>query len=83
MEFCQEASKLRRKFATASGFGFCDYVKDLYVALFNVRLGEFDAAFQSLKKAYTKHEAELIYLNVTRNGMPFVPTLASKASSFA
>lgn len=64
LEFCQEASKLRRKFATASGFGFCDYVKDLYVALFNVRLGEFDAAFQSLEKAYTKHEAELIYLNV-------------------
>ncbi len=63
-EFCQEAAKLRRKFATASGFGFCDYVKDLYVALFNVRLGEFDAAFQSLEKAYTKHEAELIYLNV-------------------
>ena len=63
-EFCQEASKVRRKFATASGFGFCDYVKDLYLALFDVRLGEFDAAFQSLESAYTKHETELIFLNV-------------------
>src|SRR5262249_45269881 len=24
-EFCQEASRLRRKFAAPSGFGFCDY----------------------------------------------------------
>jgi TolB-like protein/DNA-binding winged helix-turn-helix (wHTH) protein len=64
LEFCQEASKLRRKFATPSGYGFCDYVKDLYVALFHVRLGELDAAFQSLETAYTKHETELIYLKV-------------------
>jgi adenylate cyclase len=27
-------------------------------------LGQFDAAFQSLEKAYTKHEAELIYLKI-------------------
>lgn len=64
LEFCQEASKQKRKFATASGYGFCDYVKDLYLALFHVRLGEFDAAFQSLETAYTKHETELIYLKV-------------------
>ncbi len=64
LEFCQEASKLRRKFVTPSGYGNCDYVNYLYLALFHVRLGEFDAAFQSLETAYTKHEAELIYLNV-------------------
>ena len=64
LEFCQDASKLRRKFATPSGYGFCDYVKDLYVALFHIRLGEFDAAFQSLELACTKHETDLIYLSV-------------------
>jgi TolB-like protein/DNA-binding winged helix-turn-helix (wHTH) protein/tetratricopeptide (TPR) repeat protein len=64
LEFCQEASKLRRKFATASGYGFCDYVKDVYLALFYVRLGESDAAFQKLESAYAKHETELIFLNV-------------------
>jgi TolB-like protein/DNA-binding winged helix-turn-helix (wHTH) protein len=64
LEFCQEASKQRRKFGTVSGYGWCDYVKDLYVALLHVRLGEFDAAFQSLETAYKKHETELIYLNV-------------------
>ncbi|MGC1650300.1 MAG: hypothetical protein WA741_31135, partial [Candidatus Sulfotelmatobacter sp.] len=64
IEFCQEASKQRRKFATPSGYGFCDYVKDLWVALFHVRLGELDAAFQLLDTACTKHETEIIYLNV-------------------
>jgi TolB-like protein/DNA-binding winged helix-turn-helix (wHTH) protein len=64
LEFCREASKQRRKFGTSSGYGFCDYVKDLYLALFHVRLGELEAAFQSLESAYTKHETELIYLNV-------------------
>jgi TolB-like protein/DNA-binding winged helix-turn-helix (wHTH) protein len=63
LEFCQEASKQQRKFGTVSGYGWCDYVKDLYLALLHVRLGEFDAAFQSLETAYKKHETELIYLN--------------------
>ena len=64
LEFCGEASKERRKFATASGYGFCDYVKDLYLAHFHFRLGELDAGFQALESAYTKHETEVIYLNV-------------------
>lgn len=64
LEFCGEATKERRKFATASGYGFCDYVKDLYLAHFHFRLGELDAGFQALESAYTKHETELIYLNV-------------------
>lgn len=64
LEFCEEASKERRKFATVSGYGFCDYVKDVILASFHFRLGELDAGFQSLESAYTKHETELIYLNV-------------------
>ena len=34
------------------------------VAAVQVRLGDFDAAFESLEKGYTKHEAALIYLRV-------------------
>jgi TolB-like protein/DNA-binding winged helix-turn-helix (wHTH) protein len=64
LEFCQEAAKQRRKFAAPSGYGFCDYIQDLHVALLHVRLGEFDAAFQSLETAYTKHDSEIINLNV-------------------
>jgi tetratricopeptide (TPR) repeat protein len=64
LEFCQEASKGQRKFASTSGFGWCDYFRYQDVAAVQVRLGQFDAAFQSLEKAYTKHEAELIYLKV-------------------
>ena len=64
LEFCQEASKERRKIASTSGFDWCDYMRYQDVAAVQVRLGQFDAAFQSLEKAYTKHEAELIYLKV-------------------
>jgi len=64
LEFCQEASKGQRKFASSSGFGWCDYMRYQDVAAVQVRLGQFDAAFQSLEKAYTKHEAELIYLKI-------------------
>jgi hypothetical protein len=64
LEFCQEASKGQRKFASTSGFGWCDYIRYQDVAAIQVRLGQVDAAFQSLEKAYTKHEAELIYLKV-------------------
>lgn len=34
------------------------------VAAAQVRLGEFNAAFESLEWGYTKHEAGLIYLKV-------------------
>ena len=64
LEFCQEASKGQRKFASTSGFGWCDYFRYQDMAAVQVRLGQFDAAFQSLEKAYTKHEAELIYLKI-------------------
>jgi TolB-like protein/DNA-binding winged helix-turn-helix (wHTH) protein len=64
LEFCQEASTLHRKFGAVSGYGWCDYVKDLYIALLHERLNEFDAALQSLETASAKHETELIYLNI-------------------
>ena len=65
LEFCQEASKQRRRQLGAnSGYGFCDYVKDLSMAVLYFRLGELDAGFQALDSACTKHETELIHLNV-------------------
>jgi TolB-like protein/DNA-binding winged helix-turn-helix (wHTH) protein len=64
LEFCQEASKHPRKFGSFSGYGWCDYVKDLYIGLLHLRLGEVDAAFESLETAYAKHETEMIYLKV-------------------
>ena len=64
LDFCREASKVRRTFGTSSGYGFCDYVTDLYLALFHVRLGKLDAALQLLESACVKHETEVIYLNV-------------------
>jgi tetratricopeptide (TPR) repeat protein len=61
-EFCQEASKQRRKFAAVSGNGWCDYVKDVYLALLHVRLDEFDAAFfcgQSMQPApAARHQSD-------------------------
>ncbi len=64
LEFCLEASKQSRKIGSISGYGWCDYVKDLYIGLLHVRLGELAAAFQSLETACSKHETELIYLKV-------------------
>jgi tetratricopeptide (TPR) repeat protein len=46
LEFCEEASKQTRKFATTSGYGWCDYVKNLDLAAIHVHLGQLDAAFQ-------------------------------------
>jgi TolB-like protein/DNA-binding winged helix-turn-helix (wHTH) protein/Flp pilus assembly protein TadD len=64
LEFCQEASKQQRKFPSTSGYGWCDYAKYPDVAAVQVRLGEFDAAFQLLDKAYTNHDVDLIYLKI-------------------
>jgi len=57
--FCQEAS-----FASSSGYGWCDYLQNLDLAAVQARVGEFDAAFESIERAYAMHEAEPIYLNV-------------------
>ena len=53
--FCQEASKQARKFASSSGYGWCDYAQNADMAALQVRLGEFNAAFESLERGYTKH----------------------------
>ncbi|MGB8591767.1 MAG: winged helix-turn-helix domain-containing protein [Candidatus Acidiferrales bacterium] len=63
LAFCREASKHPRKFASISGYGWCDYVQNGDVAMLEVRVGEFNAAFESLEKVYANHEALLIYLN--------------------
>jgi hypothetical protein len=67
LAFCRDASKQPRKFGSPSGYGFCDYAKNMDMAAVQVRLGEFNAAFELLEKGFTKHEAELIYLKVDPN----------------
>jgi TolB-like protein/DNA-binding winged helix-turn-helix (wHTH) protein len=64
LEFCQEASKQARKFASTSGYGWCDYVTNVDVAAVQVRLGEFDDVFQLLDRAYTNRDPKLIYLKI-------------------
>jgi TolB-like protein/DNA-binding winged helix-turn-helix (wHTH) protein/Tfp pilus assembly protein PilF len=64
LAFCREGSKQPRKFASTSGYGHCDYMQNADVAAVQVRLGEFNAALESLERGYAKHETELIYLKV-------------------
>jgi TolB-like protein/DNA-binding winged helix-turn-helix (wHTH) protein/Tfp pilus assembly protein PilF len=64
LAFCREASKKRRKFGSSSGYGSCDYMKNSGMATVQVRLGEINAAFESLERGYAKHEVDLIYLKV-------------------
>jgi len=61
---CEEAALHPRKFANPRGYGWCDYMQDADVAAVQVRLGDFNAAFNSLEKGYTNHGSGLIYLNV-------------------
>jgi TolB-like protein/DNA-binding winged helix-turn-helix (wHTH) protein len=64
LAFCREASKQSRKFGSPSGYGSCDYMKNVDMAAAQVRSGELNAAFESLERGYTKHESEIIYLKV-------------------
>jgi hypothetical protein len=64
LAICHEGSKRPRKFARATGYGHCDYMQNADVAAVQVRLGEFNAALESLERGYTNHETELIYLKV-------------------
>jgi TolB-like protein/DNA-binding winged helix-turn-helix (wHTH) protein/Tfp pilus assembly protein PilF len=64
LAICQEGSKRPRKFARTTGYGHCDYMQNADVAAVQVRLGEFNAALESLERGYTNHETELIYLKV-------------------
>jgi TolB-like protein/DNA-binding winged helix-turn-helix (wHTH) protein len=62
--FCAEASNHPRKFASTSGYGWFDYMQDADLAAVQIRLGEFNAAFESLEKGYANHGNALVYLNV-------------------
>jgi TolB-like protein/DNA-binding winged helix-turn-helix (wHTH) protein/tetratricopeptide (TPR) repeat protein len=64
LELCQEKSRQAREFARPSGYGSCDYMQYIEIASMQVRVGDFDAAFNSLERAYSYHEGPLIYLNV-------------------
>ena len=64
LELCTEATKLPRKFASVSGYGWCDEMQNVDFARLYVRLGELDAAFTSLERAYINHEGPVVYLNV-------------------
>jgi TolB-like protein/DNA-binding winged helix-turn-helix (wHTH) protein/Tfp pilus assembly protein PilF len=64
LALCREASKKTRKLGSPSGYGSCDYMKNASMAALQVRSGELNAAFESLEKAYAKHEVDLIYLKV-------------------
>jgi tetratricopeptide (TPR) repeat protein len=63
LSFCLEASRHPRKFASKSGCGYCDYAQHADVAAMQLRVGELDAVFAWLEKAYTSHDATLMYLN--------------------
>jgi TolB-like protein/DNA-binding winged helix-turn-helix (wHTH) protein/Tfp pilus assembly protein PilF len=64
LEFYREASKEPRTFGIASGYGSVDYFQHVEVAAVQVRLGEFNAAFESLAVAGEKHDTNIIYLKV-------------------
>jgi TolB-like protein/DNA-binding winged helix-turn-helix (wHTH) protein len=64
LAFSLEASKQPRKFAVTSGYGSWDYMDTVDVGAVQVRVGDFHGAFETLNKAFTKHDAALIYLNV-------------------
>jgi len=64
LAFSREASKHPRKFGSTSGYGLFDYMQNATVGGVQVRLGEFNAALESLERGYANHDAELIYLKV-------------------
>lgn len=64
LKFYLEASKQPRPFGSASGYGCIDYFQNVEVAAVQVRLGEFNAAFESLERAREKHDTNIIYLKV-------------------
>lgn len=64
LSLCEAAASHPRRFANPRGYGWCDYMQDADVAAVQVRLGDFNAAFDSLEKGYSNHGDALIYLNV-------------------
>jgi len=64
LSLCEKASSHPRKFANSSGYGWCDYMQDADVAAVQVRIGEINAAFDSLEKGFANHGSGLVYLKV-------------------
>jgi TolB-like protein/DNA-binding winged helix-turn-helix (wHTH) protein/tetratricopeptide (TPR) repeat protein len=65
-ELCERAIQEPRKSPSASGFGFCDYMQRVDAAGIQVRLGDYDAAFANLERAYAKHNAYILTLNANK-----------------
>jgi TolB-like protein/tetratricopeptide (TPR) repeat protein len=63
LELCALGIRQPRKFASVSGFGYCDYRQHVDTAAIEVRLGDYDAAFADLERAYVSHNAYILYLN--------------------
>src|SRR5215472_6325386 len=63
LELCESGIRQPRKFASVSGFGYCDYMQPVDAAAIQVRLGDYDAAFADLERAYTSHNGYILYLN--------------------
>ncbi|HEV2102781.1 MAG TPA: winged helix-turn-helix domain-containing protein [Candidatus Acidoferrum sp.] len=64
LELCVQEFRHPRKFASVSGFGFCDYMQSVDVSEIHLRLGDHDAAFRYLETADTNRDADILYLNV-------------------
>jgi len=63
LELCEREFRQPRKFASVSGFGYCDYMQNVDAAKIQVRLGDHDAAFRYLEKADRNRDADILYLN--------------------
>ncbi len=70
LELCELGIRRPRKFASASGFGHCDYMQLVDAAAIEVRIGDYDAAFADLERAYTSHNAYILYLNANQGWDP-------------
>jgi len=66
LELCELGIRQPRKFASPSGFGYCDYMQHVDAAAIEVRLGNPDAAFRYLEQAYANHDAYIVYLNANQ-----------------
>jgi TolB-like protein len=70
LELCELGIRQPRKFASVSGFGQCDYMQYVDAAAIEVRIGDYDAAFTDLERAYTSHSAYILYLNADQGWDP-------------
>jgi len=64
LKSCREGISHPRKFASTTGYGWCDYWQDGDMASVQVRLHDYDGALESLERNFAKHGYGLIYLNI-------------------